>query len=158
MIFSRPFGQELQRHGATQLGVFRLVDHAHTATAEFLDDAVMRDRLPVQTRKIGHWMRILMSCQATVNERRLLTRPLCHSRRSKFSDKPYLRCSQCLAAVTGKVKKGTISRATHRVRKVWTEFAHRDTATRDASAFLAVFLAEAIRNKHLPDRISMHHE
>jgi len=37
--------QELQSNKAVQLHVLRLVDHTHPATAEFLDNAVVRDGL-----------------------------------------------------------------------------------------------------------------
>jgi hypothetical protein len=39
------FRQEFQGDETTQLGVLGLVDHAHPATAELLDDAVVRDGL-----------------------------------------------------------------------------------------------------------------
>ena len=38
-------GQELQRHKTVKPNVFSLVDHTHPATAEFLNDAVVRDGL-----------------------------------------------------------------------------------------------------------------
>ena len=38
-------GQELQGHKAVQPGVLGLVDHTHPATAQLLDDAVVRDGL-----------------------------------------------------------------------------------------------------------------
>ena len=38
--------QEFQRDEAPKLGVLSLVDHTHPASAEFLDDAVVRDGLP----------------------------------------------------------------------------------------------------------------
>jgi hypothetical protein len=37
--------QELQSDEAAQLGVFRFVDNTHPATAELLDDAVMRNNV-----------------------------------------------------------------------------------------------------------------
>src|ERR1700730_12790931 len=37
--------QELQRDKTVESRIFRLVDNAHTAAAEFLDDSVMRDGL-----------------------------------------------------------------------------------------------------------------
>ena len=45
MIFGYVVGQEFQGNKAAQLGVFRLVNHAHAATTELLDDAVVRDGL-----------------------------------------------------------------------------------------------------------------
>ncbi len=37
--------QKLQRNKAAQAGIFSLVNHAHTAAAQFLDNAVVRDGL-----------------------------------------------------------------------------------------------------------------
>ena len=45
--------QELQGHEAKQAQVFGLVNDTHTATAEFFDDAVVRDDLA------DHWAEIL---------------------------------------------------------------------------------------------------
>src|SRR5439155_12077752 len=43
---SRDFlGQKLEGHEPVQANVFGLVDHAHSAPAQLLDDAVMRDGL-----------------------------------------------------------------------------------------------------------------
>src|ERR1700736_4767960 len=39
------FREKLQCDVAAELQVFRLIHHTHTATAEFLEDAVMRDGL-----------------------------------------------------------------------------------------------------------------
>ena len=47
-IFRDLVRKELQRHEAAELGVFRFVHHAHSATAEFLDNAEMRYRLTYQ--------------------------------------------------------------------------------------------------------------
>ena len=44
-IFGDVIGQKLQRDEAVQSGVFSFVDHAHPATAEFLNDAVVGDGL-----------------------------------------------------------------------------------------------------------------
>src|SRR5712692_4176560 len=41
-------GKELESYEATKVGVFGLVDHAHTAAAELFDDAVVRDGLADQ--------------------------------------------------------------------------------------------------------------
>jgi hypothetical protein len=38
-------GQEFQRNKTAKLRVLGFVNHAHTATAELLDDAVVRDGL-----------------------------------------------------------------------------------------------------------------
>ena len=46
-------GQEFQGDKATESGVLGLVDHAHTAAAELLDDAVVRDGLADQTGACG---------------------------------------------------------------------------------------------------------
>jgi hypothetical protein len=48
-------GQELQGDRATKLGVLSLVDHAHPAAAQLLDDAVMRDGLPYKLGGRAHW-------------------------------------------------------------------------------------------------------
>ena len=45
-------GQELERDEATEFDVLGLVDDSHAATAEFLDDAVVRDGLADQSGKI----------------------------------------------------------------------------------------------------------
>src|SRR5207302_5564222 len=42
---SGPFGEEFQSHNTFELGVERSINDTHTASAEFLGDAVMRDRL-----------------------------------------------------------------------------------------------------------------
>jgi hypothetical protein len=44
-IFDDRIRQKLQGHEATQVEVLGLVDDPHTATTEFLDNAVMRDGL-----------------------------------------------------------------------------------------------------------------
>ncbi len=46
-------GQKFQGDEAAEFGVFRFVDDAHAATAELLDDAVVRDSLA------DHWSRIV---------------------------------------------------------------------------------------------------
>ena len=45
MVFGDVVGEKFQRDKAAQLGVFSLVDHTHSTTAELLNDAVMRDGL-----------------------------------------------------------------------------------------------------------------
>jgi len=42
-IFSHGFGQEFQGHHPAQLCIFGFEDHAHSAAAEFFDDAIVRD-------------------------------------------------------------------------------------------------------------------
>ncbi len=42
-VGSEVFGKELQGNVAVQLEVFGLIHHTHPATAEFFDDAVVRD-------------------------------------------------------------------------------------------------------------------
>ena len=44
-IFGHFFGKEFQGDGAVQAGVFGFVDHAHAATAEFFENAVVRNGL-----------------------------------------------------------------------------------------------------------------
>ena len=43
-IFRDVVRKKFQGDETTELGVFGLVDHAHSAAAEFFDDAVVRDR------------------------------------------------------------------------------------------------------------------
>ena len=45
-IFGHFVGKKFQRDEAVQLGVLGFVDDAHTAAAQFFDDAVVRDDLP----------------------------------------------------------------------------------------------------------------
>ena len=52
-ILGQIFGQEFKRHEAVEPYVLGLIDHAHPAPAQLLDDAVMRDGLA------DHWQRIL---------------------------------------------------------------------------------------------------
>ena len=52
-IVSYIFGQEFERDEAMQPRVLGLVHHAHSAAAQFLDDAVVRDGLA------DHWSEIL---------------------------------------------------------------------------------------------------
>ena len=42
--------KEFEGHEALQTEIFRLVDHSHSATAELLDDAVMRNDTPGHQR------------------------------------------------------------------------------------------------------------
>src|SRR5882762_3308921 len=44
-ILPHIFGEKLQRDEAPKLGVLSLVHHAHSAAAEFLNNAVVRDDL-----------------------------------------------------------------------------------------------------------------
>src|ERR1700732_1516092 len=52
-VASDVFRKELQRNEAPQPRVFRLVDNAHPATAQFFDDAVVGNSLT------DHWLEIL---------------------------------------------------------------------------------------------------
>lgn len=45
LVLKQVSGQEFQRDGALELGVFGLVNNTHAAFAELADDAVMRDGL-----------------------------------------------------------------------------------------------------------------
>jgi len=45
-VFGDFIRQKFQRRKATEHGVLGLVDHAHPAAAQLLDNAVMRDGLP----------------------------------------------------------------------------------------------------------------
>ena len=49
-------GQKLQRNEAAKLSVLGLVDDAHSAAPEFLDDAVVRDDLTDELGGCGHWL------------------------------------------------------------------------------------------------------
>jgi hypothetical protein len=60
--------QKLQSDEAAQHGVFRFVDHAHSTTAEFLDDAVMGDSLTNERVGAGHVPQILFGSYCHVNE------------------------------------------------------------------------------------------
>jgi hypothetical protein len=44
-VFSNGVGEEFQRDESAKRKVFGLIDNAHAATAEFLDDAIVRDGL-----------------------------------------------------------------------------------------------------------------
>jgi hypothetical protein len=48
--------------------IFRLVHHAHTTAAEFLDDAVVRVVLSDERSGVSHWRRVLVSGASRVNE------------------------------------------------------------------------------------------
>jgi hypothetical protein len=52
-ILRHIFGEKLQRDEAPKLGVLSLVDHAHAAAAEFLDNAVVRDGLADHQKILG---------------------------------------------------------------------------------------------------------
>src|SRR5512135_2738398 len=54
--------QDLKRHIAPELRVRRAIHHTHSATAELLNDAVVRDGLP------DHWAEILGPVAEQVNE------------------------------------------------------------------------------------------
>ena len=55
-------GQELQGHESAKLGVLSLINDTHPATAELLENAVVRDGLP------NHWDEILGLEGGQVNE------------------------------------------------------------------------------------------
>jgi hypothetical protein len=54
-IFGDGVWEEFQSDEAAQARVFAFVDDAHSAAAEFLEDAVMGDCLAGFDRSIGHW-------------------------------------------------------------------------------------------------------
>ncbi len=66
--------QKLQSDEAAQLGVFRFVDHAHPTTAEFLDNAVMRDSLTNERVSAGHVQHMLGGSRRQVNEQEQIVR------------------------------------------------------------------------------------
>ena len=53
-VFGYFVGQELQGDKAVQLYVLGLVDHAHAAAAQLLDDAVVRDGLADHLLRKAH--------------------------------------------------------------------------------------------------------
>ena len=61
-IFGDLVRKELQGNKAVQLYIFRLIDHAHPATAESLDDAIVRNGLA------DHSGGILRPAKSQVNE------------------------------------------------------------------------------------------
>src|SRR5215813_12232872 len=54
-VLSEVFGQEFQGDETTKLGVLGFVHDPHPAHAEFLDDAVVRDRMPDELGGCAHW-------------------------------------------------------------------------------------------------------
>ena len=52
-------GKELQGNVATELQVFRLIDHAHAPAPDLAEDAVMGNRLPHGLGGRGHWVDML---------------------------------------------------------------------------------------------------
>jgi len=56
-VFGYFFGQELQGDKTVQRQVFSLVDYAHPAAAELLDDAIVRDGLVDHERRMEFWKR-----------------------------------------------------------------------------------------------------
>jgi hypothetical protein len=54
-VFGYLVGQELEGDEATKFDILSLIDHTHSATAEFLDDAVVRDGLTDELRGTAHW-------------------------------------------------------------------------------------------------------
>jgi hypothetical protein len=63
-VLGNVFREEFERYESIETGVLGLVDHAHPATAELFDDAVMRNGLP------DHWAEILGPEAAQVNDGR----------------------------------------------------------------------------------------
>jgi hypothetical protein len=53
------FRKKFEGDKAAQAGVFSLIDHAHATAAEFFDDAIVRNDLAGQRRRVGHVPRIL---------------------------------------------------------------------------------------------------
>ena len=53
-ILDQALGKELERHRAAEAGVFRLVHHAHAASAETVRDAIVGDGFADQERAAGH--------------------------------------------------------------------------------------------------------
>ena len=53
-VFGEFFGEKFQCHVAAELKVFRLVDHTHTTTTDFMNDMVMGNRLSHGLKGRGH--------------------------------------------------------------------------------------------------------
>jgi hypothetical protein len=47
-------GKEFECDKTMQAGVFGFVDYAHAAAAESFEDAIMRERLSHEGRRVGH--------------------------------------------------------------------------------------------------------
>src|ERR1700736_2956788 len=67
-VVSEFFRKELQRDVATELQVFRLVDHTHAPAADLAEDAVMGNRLPHGLGGRGHWVHMLGGDEGKVND------------------------------------------------------------------------------------------
>src|SRR5258708_39692484 len=52
-VFGYVVGEELESHKAIEFYILSLVDHAHAAAAEFLDNAVVRDDLADHQKMLG---------------------------------------------------------------------------------------------------------
>jgi hypothetical protein len=54
ILGSEPVGKELESDKAAEVGVFRLVDDTHTATAKNFQNAIVRDGLPDERVGVRH--------------------------------------------------------------------------------------------------------
>ena len=63
-------GKELQGDVATELQVFRLIHHTHSAAADLAEDAVVGNRLPHGLGRRGHWVDMLGVDKREVNRNR----------------------------------------------------------------------------------------
>src|SRR5262245_18737678 len=61
-VLGERVGQELQGHEPAEAGVFGLVDDTHTATADLLDDPVMRDGLACARVAALHGAKQIVGC------------------------------------------------------------------------------------------------
>ncbi len=68
-VLCQIIGKKFEGGEAAELGVFRFVDNTHPTTAEFLDDAVMRNNLAEEGVRAGHVQHILFCASRQVNER-----------------------------------------------------------------------------------------
>src|SRR5208282_2444927 len=68
-IVGELFGKEFQSDVATELEVFGLIDHTHSAPADFAEDAVMGNRLPHGLGRRGHLGGMLRGAWRGVNPR-----------------------------------------------------------------------------------------
>src|SRR5215467_12243940 len=67
-LVGKMFRKELQRNKPAQVSVFGLENHTHSATAEFLENAVMRDGLADERLGLRHLSSILGRALRQVNE------------------------------------------------------------------------------------------
>ncbi len=97
-------GKELQGDVATELEVFRLVHHTHTAAADLAEDAVMGNRLTHGLGGRGHWVDMLGGAKGKVNVRAACKRVVGQISRSR-------RALPCMASRPSQTMSGRITKA-----------------------------------------------